>query len=48
VGFIRTNLKTGSQPAVRLNNWQAAVELWIKEGKRPAKMRLSSGSHFLS
>jgi hypothetical protein len=47
VGFIRTNLKTGSQPVVRFNNRQAAVEPWIKEGKRPVKMMQSSGRRFL-
>ncbi len=42
MGFIVTNLETGSRAVVRFYNTRGTAEQWIKEGKQAVKMtRLS-------
>jgi len=48
VGFIVTNLKTGSRAVVRFYNKRGTAEQWIKEGKLAMKVTRLSGRRFRS
>lgn len=48
VGFIVTNLETGSRALVRFYNKRGTAEQWIKEGKQAVKMTRLSCHRFRS
>ena len=48
VGFIVTNLETGSRAVVRFYNKRGTAEQWIKEGKHAVKMTRLSCHRFRS
>ena len=48
VGFVVTNLETGSRAAVRFYNKRGTAEQWTKEGQQAAKMTRLSCHRFRS
>ena len=48
VGFIVTNLETGSRAVVRFYNKRGTAEQWIKEGKQAVKITRLSCHRFRS